>query len=157
VLFNEIHYRTNKNIIKINDSIEVLRNAVRAVIIIENKILLAHLGKTGEYKFPGGGIQENETIQEALKREVLEEVGFSVIKINEKIGEIIEYDVAKEGSGYYFKMISEYYVAEIDNIQLQQNLEEDEERLLFKPCWIKIKVTIQSEVFSETEKIRCQL
>ena len=36
---------------------------------------MAHLEKTNEYKFPGGGKNENETIDEAIKREVLEEVG----------------------------------------------------------------------------------
>jgi hypothetical protein len=36
-------------------------------------------------------------------------------------------------------MISDYYLIEIENIQLKQNLEEYEKELLFKPCWIETK------------------
>ena len=139
MVFNETHYRTDVNKINIQNGIEILRQAVRAVIIDGNNILMAHLGKKDEYKFPGGGRKENETAEEALKREVLEEVGYKVIKINERIGIITEYDTAKEGKQYYFKMISEYYTAIIENVQLDQSLEDDEKELLFKPCWVEIK------------------
>jgi len=138
MIFNEIHYRTDKNEINLQNGTEIIRHAVRAVIFIEGKILMAHLGKTDEYKFPGGGRKDGETVNEALKREVLEEVGYNVTKIGEKIGVITEYDVAKEGEQYYFKMISEYYIAEVENIQLKQNLEDNEKELQFKPCWVDI-------------------
>jgi ADP-ribose pyrophosphatase YjhB (NUDIX family) len=139
MLFNEIYYRNDKNLLDFNNGNIILRNAVRAVIINGNKILMAHLEKTDEYKFPGGGRNENETIEDAVKREVLEEVGYNVIRINEKIGTITEYAVAQEGGNNILKMISDYYLVEIENKQLKQNLEEYEKELLFKPCWIEIK------------------
>jgi 8-oxo-dGTP pyrophosphatase MutT (NUDIX family) len=139
MLFDEVYYRNDKNLLDFSNSNIVLRNAVRAVIINQNKILMAHLEKTDEYKFPGGGRNENEKIEEALKRETLEEVGYNVLKINDKIGTITEFAIAKEGGNNIFKMISEYYLVEIENIQLKQNLEEYEMELLFKPCWIEIK------------------
>ena len=139
MLFDEIFYRNDKNLLDFDKSNIILRNAVRAVIINGDKILMAHLEKTDEYKFPGGGKNENETIEDAIKREVLEEVGYNVIKINEKIGTITEYAIAQEGGNNIFKMISEYYLVEIENKQLKQNLEEYEKDLLFKPCWIEIK------------------
>ena len=146
MLFNEIHYRKNKELLDIENKDIILRDAVRAVIIIENRILMAHLQKTDEYKFPGGGKNENESIEEALKREVLEEVGYKVKKIGDKIGIITEYDTAKEGKNYIFKMISEYYLVEIQNIQLKQNLEDYEMDLLFKPCWTEIKTAYKTNV-----------
>jgi ADP-ribose pyrophosphatase YjhB (NUDIX family) len=139
MLFDEVYYRNDKNLLNFNNSNIILRNAVRAVIINQDKILMAHLEKTDEYKFPGGGRNENETIKEALKRETLEEVGYNVLKINDKIGTITEFAIAKEGGNNIFKMISEYYLVEIENRQLKQNLEEYEMELLFKPCWIEIK------------------
>jgi len=139
MLFDEVYYRNDKNLLDFDNSNIILRNAVRAVIMSGNKILMAHLEKTDEYKFPGGGRNENETIEDAVKREVLEEVGYKVIKINEKIGTITEYAVAQEGRNNIFKMISEYYSVEIENKQLEQNLDEYEKELLFKPCWIEIK------------------
>jgi len=41
--------------------------------------------KYGEYKFPGGGIERNETHAEALIREVMEETGYRLLpeSINE--------------------------------------------------------------------------
>ena len=132
MLFNEIHYRNEKYLLNFDNSNIILRNAVRAIIIDENKLLMAYLEKTDEYKFPGGGKNEDETIEEALKREVLEEVGYKVLHIKEKIGTITEYAIAKEGGNNIFKMISEYYLVEIENKQLKQNLEEYEMELLFK-------------------------
>ena len=35
-------------------------------------------------------------------------------------------------------MISEYYLVEIENKQLEQKLEEDEKELQYKPCWVEI-------------------
>jgi 8-oxo-dGTP pyrophosphatase MutT (NUDIX family) len=122
MLFNEELYRNDKELLDFDNSKIILRNAGRAIILRENNILMVVLGKTNEYKFPGGGVEENETIEEALKREVLEETGYNVIRVNEKIGAITEYGIAKEGKNNIFKMISEYYIVNIDNNQIDKNL-----------------------------------
>ena len=53
-----------------------------AIIIKDNKLLMVKTRKHGEeyYLLLGGGIEYGETIEEALKREVLEETGF-IVKI----------------------------------------------------------------------------
>lgn len=43
-----------------------------------------------EYYLPGGGVEEGETLEEGLRREVREEVGCEIKNIKE-LGEIIEY------------------------------------------------------------------
>ena len=138
MVFEEIHYRNNKNLLDLKNGNIIFRNAVRAVIVDKNIILMAHLEKTDEYRFPGGGKEDYETVEEALKREVLEEVGYTVINIKEKIGTITEFAIAKEGGNNIFKMVSEYYLVEVEKIQLKQNLDEYEKELLFKPCWVEI-------------------
>ena len=52
----------------------------RAVIIHEDKIMSMYRERDGEiyYTFPGGGQEKNETIEECVKREVLEEFGINV-------------------------------------------------------------------------------
>jgi ADP-ribose pyrophosphatase YjhB (NUDIX family) len=59
----------------------------RATAIIKNgdKFLLFHRIKPGHdyYMFPGGGVEQGETIEEALKREVKEELNISVEKFRE--------------------------------------------------------------------------
>jgi ADP-ribose pyrophosphatase YjhB (NUDIX family) len=139
MLFNEDLYRNDRNLLDFNKSKIILRNAVRAIILKENNILMVFLGKTNEYKFPGGGVEENETIEEALKREVLEEVGCNVIKIVKKIGIITEHGIAMENKNNIFKMISEYYIVNIDDNQIDQKLDNYEKELLFKPCWTEIE------------------
>jgi len=61
------------------------------ILINENKILLIKKSRgayRGMYDFPGGGIEFNERIEEALKREFIEETGvildnFSFLDYNE--------------------------------------------------------------------------
>ena len=139
MLFHEVLYRDDKESLDFDNGKIISRNAVRAVIIHENKILMVHSGKTNEYKFPGGGIEEGETVEEALTREVLEEAGCNVIRIDEKIGIMTEFGIAEEDKNSVFKMISEYYNVIIDNNQFDQKLDKYEEELEFIPCWIEIE------------------
>ena len=55
----------------------IFRYSVKAVIIKENKILVEQVdqGRGIFYKLPGGGHHFGETIQEALLRELKEELG----------------------------------------------------------------------------------
>ena len=55
------------------------RDSARAIIFIGDKLLMVRSKKYGEYKFPGGGIDLNETHTEALIREVMEETGYSLL------------------------------------------------------------------------------
>ncbi|GHV57178.1 hypothetical protein AGMMS49579_22660 [Spirochaetia bacterium] len=69
----------------------------------------------------------------------MEEVGYEVKNIKEKIGEITEFAIAKEGGNNIFKMVSEYYLVEVNNVLKEQRLEDYEKELLFKPSWIEIE------------------
>ena len=56
------------------------RPSVRGVIIRGNRIAMAHSLRYDYYKFPGGGIDGDETHTETLIREVKEETGLTVIE-----------------------------------------------------------------------------
>ncbi len=66
------------------------RTAARAVLRKGDKIALLHVSNHFYYKLPGGGVDEGESIEEGLKREILEEVGCTFKVLNE-IGEILEH------------------------------------------------------------------
>ncbi len=67
------------------------RKATRVVVFNEkNEIALIYLAKEDFYKLPGGGIDDEEDAIDALKREVLEELGITVANIK-KIGQILSY------------------------------------------------------------------
>ena len=71
-------------------------NVVAAIIVKDNKIFATQRGYgdfKGGWEFPGGKIEENETPEEALKREILEELN---VHINvDKYIYIVEYDYPK--------------------------------------------------------------
>tara|TARA_A200000113_G_scaffold146809_1_gene132102 strand:+ start:490 stop:867 length:378 start_codon:yes stop_codon:yes gene_type:complete len=64
-------------------------NVVAAVILKNNKFFIAqrnrnkHMGLCWE--FPGGKVEKNENFEQALKREIKEELNISIL-INKKIG-----------------------------------------------------------------------
>ena len=60
-----------------------LLNVVGAVLIKDNQILLPKRASNlkvmpNKYEFPGGKVEENETLKEALKRELYEELSIDV-------------------------------------------------------------------------------
>lgn len=68
-------------------------NVVAAIIKENNKIFATQRGYgefTGGWEFPGGKIEEGETPQEALIREIKEELDISII-VGELL-DIVEYD-----------------------------------------------------------------
>jgi 8-oxo-dGTP diphosphatase len=68
-----------------------VRRAARAILMNErSEIALMYVAQEKCHKLPGGGIEDNESITGALRREMLEEVG-AEIEIVSDLGLIIEY------------------------------------------------------------------
>ena len=67
-----------------------MRPSARAIILQNNKVLLIHRFKEGSeyYVIPGGGIEQNETPEDTVKREIKEELSLD-ITIDNKIGEYL--------------------------------------------------------------------
>ncbi len=113
-----------------------MRRAVRAVIYQADTLLMVHSKVNGDYKFPGGGIEQSESDADALKREVKEETGFSISSVGEKILCAYEYRYYDDDE---FVMESNYYLCSIDTVQGEQNLDEYEKDLGFIPVFIANK------------------
>ncbi|MBI5822705.1 MAG: NUDIX domain-containing protein [Chloroflexi bacterium] len=114
------------------------RTAVRAVILRGRDLLMVYSSKVGDYKFPGGGVDAGETHPQALARELLEECGASLLRVDGELGAVIEYNFAKEADFDVFKMTSYYYFCEVvDGFGLQK-LDGYEKDLGFKPVWIDV-------------------
>ena len=51
----------------------------RAILInSNNEVLMCYSNGLQHYEFPGGHLEENETLEEGLKREILEETGITI-------------------------------------------------------------------------------
>jgi len=120
----------------------IYRNAVRAIIFKENKVLLVYSETSKEYKFPGGGIEQGETRHYALRREVKEEVGRELKSVNESLGYVdqIYNDIYDEQK--YFYQRSYYYFCEIDEEYVGLSLSESEIALRFLPKWVTLEEAI---------------
>ena len=51
---------------------------VRAVLVREDKIAVIKAKKSGAFMLPGGKLDEGETYEETLRREILEETGIEI-------------------------------------------------------------------------------
>lgn len=114
------------------------RTAVRAVISDGRKLLMVHPEKQGDYKLPGGGVEEGENHAQSLHREIMEECGAEITEIKEKIIIAEEFRPSLEDPEASFKMTSHYYLCEAGEMSGKLNLDKREAELGFRPLWISI-------------------
>jgi len=120
----------------------ITREAVRAIILKGDQVLMIYSTLNGDYKFPGGGVKRDEAHATALKREVLEECGAHLIKILAEFGRVEEYDLAEEEDFDLFCMHSYYYVCEVQDGFGAQNLDDYEHKYGFTPKWVALEHAI---------------
>ena len=114
------------------------REAVRAIIITNNNILLVQSNR-GDYKFPGGGVEENESHAEGLIREIREETGYINNIVKDKVGVVIERKIDEFDNNVLFQMTSHYYLCELTSQEkIKQQLDEYEYILEFTPKWVSL-------------------
>ncbi|NTU98513.1 NUDIX domain-containing protein [Candidatus Falkowbacteria bacterium] len=113
----------------------VFRPSVYAVIVNEGRILMLNTKSNGKYFFPGGGQNIGETLPEALRREVREEVGLEI-----EIGKLIHF---KEQFFYYdphdeaYHMLSFFYECKALTLDLLSDDSVDDEESE-KPRWVDL-------------------
>jgi ADP-ribose pyrophosphatase YjhB (NUDIX family) len=113
------------------------RRAARALIFDEaGKIALLHVAKRGYHKLPGGGIEASEEIEQALQRELQEEIGCSAKNIRE-LGVVEEYR-----QKFSLHQVSYCYLAELDGSKGQPHPEEEEIVDGFAPVWLNLEEAI---------------
>lgn len=120
----------------------VTREAVRAIILRVDQVLMVHSLVNGDYKFPGGGVEDGEEHTATLRRELLEECGAQLKNVLGEFGRVEEYDKAKEDEYELFCMHSYYYLCEIENGLGAQNLDDYEYTYGFTPEWVTLEHAI---------------
>lgn len=123
------------------------RDSARAIIHVgDDKLALVYSEKLGYYKFPGGGIHEDEDKVEALSREVEEEVGLIVIPRSiREFGVASRYQKSAMAEKTIFVQYNFYYECDVErdekgNLKIKsQKLDAYEDEAGFKLRIVSIK------------------
>jgi len=139
-ILTEIHRNKGLNV----NGKTVHRTAVRAIILHGRELLMVFSSAVGDYKFPGGGVDNGESHEQALARELREECGASLLSMDGELGAVIEYNFAEEKDFDVFKMTSHYYFCQAEDDFGAQKLDDYERDLGFKPVWVDIEDAISN-------------
>lgn len=129
---------------------KVKRIAIRAIIRNKERYAFIQSKEYGEYKFPGGGMEQGENEIETLNREVMEETGLRILPNTiQYYGRTIERKMAQYEADSIFEQISEYYRCEVDLSYLgEQKLDEYEKKYGYQLVWRPLNT-----VYQEMKKI----
>jgi len=126
---------------------KMARTGIRAsaIIIRDNRILLIHRRKEGReyWVFPGGGIEEGETGEETVLREVKEETG--LIGENPKLA-FVDFNVNAEHP-FYFVAVKEEGV-KLGGPEAERNSKND----WYQPEWVELRVIKGLNLLPESAK-----
>ena len=124
-----------------------VRPSVRAIIIEDQKVLMVHSLKYDYYKFPGGGINAGEGMEEALCREVAEEAGRLVMP-----GSVREYGLVRRitrgDKSDIFLQDNFYYLCQVGEA-VAQNLDDYEAEERFTPEFVTPGHAIETNRFHD--------
>lgn len=114
---------------------DIKRIRAVAILIKDHKVLLIHRKNEKEYfTFPGGGVEEGESIEQAVIRELLEET-----TIKAKINKLLYRHIYDNGSEQFF-YLCDYISGEpkldensIEKIKMREGKE------FYNPLWVKLE------------------
>ncbi|MGE1115160.1 NUDIX domain-containing protein [Priestia megaterium] len=124
-----VHEDKQKYITKIGSYAVIYDEQISSIALIKNY--------KGDYFLPGGGLESDESPEECVKRECLEEAGLKV-SIQENIGIAKQYFKSPNDYKYY---LSEGHFYICKQLSKQNPLEECNELLWVKPS-IAIKMVV---------------
>lgn len=119
------------------------RYTVRAIIENEkHQVLMVYSKLFNDYTFPGGGMMDHESHEEALTRELKEEIGADYVEIMKPCGTTKEMRYGINGSDNVYMQTSIYYLCKIHQFGAQ-DLQKREVVHGLEPRWVSIDEAIE--------------
>mgnify|MGYP000017861932 CR=1 FL=1 len=130
------------------EKLDRARYNVRILLFDKNgKICVIRSAKYGYIQIPGGGIEGDESLEQALRRETREETGFEIREI-EPLGYFCENRESVYNIHNWKKSITFAFVAKIEK-EVGTDYTDDEIAEGFEPSWIKVDEALS--IFSNAE------
>lgn len=121
------------------------RPSARGIILSGDKIALVYSKKEKYYKFPGGGIKENEDMHTALIREVREEVGLTVIPESIiEFGSVMRRQKSNYSPDTIFEQENFYFLCKAEKYVSDQELDDYEKDAEFVLRFVNIEDAIKT-------------
>ena len=109
------------------NGVAFVRHSARCINIQNSLVAMVHSIKYNYYKFPGGGIEEKESAEQAMIREAREEAGLVVIPGSVKeYGYVHRIQKSDHDDADYFVQDNYYYVCDVEEGIQAQALDEYE-------------------------------
>lgn len=136
------------------------RPSVRGIFFGNNgNIAMVYSQKYHYYKFPGGGIEGNESHIETLARELKEEAGATLIPESAKeFGEVLRIQKKDEtDEDIIFVQYNYYYTCEVEDKIGEQDLDDEEKDAEFVLKFVPIEEAIKTNSAFQGKPIKKQM
>lgn len=124
------------------DAPRIRRQATRAVVRRGDNLLLLR-SRTGDYRFPGGGLDAGESVAANVARELLEECGARLLRLDAHLLTVVDERPARE-PGTVFVQESAYYLCDVHDGLAQVDHDLRERTLALEPCWVDVHVALEA-------------
>lgn len=121
-----------------------VRNSARSIIIQNGKVAMIHSREYDYYKFPGGGIEEDETPIEALIRETHEEAGLVIVPESiREYGYVHRIQRSDKDETECFIQDNYYYLCSVEENAIPQDLDDYEEKERYSLEYVSPQTAIE--------------
>lgn len=127
-----------------------MRDRAAAVLLKENQIALIKRRWKDEtyFVFPGGGIEEGETPEQAAEREVFEELGL-VVKVRDCL-------VQEQFEGTQFFFGADILSGEFGSGKGEEFMDSERNRGKYEPVWLPIREISNKDVRPQNAAVKLQ-
>ena len=109
------------------NGVAFIRHSARCINIKNGLVAMVHSIKYDYYKFPGGGIEEDESVENAMIRETLEEAGLVVVPESVKeYGYVHRIQKSDHDDADYFVQDNYYFLCDVEDSIHSQDLDDYE-------------------------------